>query len=94
MVEYWAGNVMTRWNFAAYYTALATGEVIVDAAAFMKGGTADATIGIIDAKLFASEIDPQLKSSLTTYLKAGAYNAARVRETLALAMGANSFQWY
>ena len=93
-VEYWAGNVMTRWNFAAYYTALATGEVIVDAAAFMKGNTADSTVVAIDTRLFGGEIDPLLRTSLTTYLKAGTYTAARVRETLALAIGANSFQWY
>ncbi len=94
LVEYWAGNVMSRWNFAAYFAALAAGEVIVDATVFMQGNTADATVGIIDARLFASEIDPQLRTSLTTYLKAGTYSAARVRETLALAMSANSFQWY
>ena len=93
-VEYWAGNVMTRWNYAAYYTALAAGEVIVDAATFMAGNTADATVAIIDTRLFAGEIDPALRTSLTTYLKAGTYNVARVRETLALAMSANSFQWY
>jgi uncharacterized protein (DUF1800 family) len=93
-VEYWAGNIMTRWNFAAFYTALATGEVIVDAASFMKGNTADTTIANIDVRLFGGEIDPALRTSLTTYLKSGTYNAARVRETLALAMSANSFQWY
>ena len=93
-VEYWAGNVMARWNFSAYYAALATGEVIVDAAAFMRGNTADTTVAMIDTRLFAGEIDPALRASLTTYLKAGTYNAARVRETLALAMSANSFQWF
>ena len=93
-VEYWAGNVMSRWNFAAYYTALAAGEVIVDAAAYMKGNTADSTVAAIDTRLFGGEIDPLLRTSLTAYLKAGTYNAARVRETLALAMSANSFQWY
>jgi uncharacterized protein (DUF1800 family) len=94
LVEYWAGNVMSRWNFAAFYAALAAGEVIVNVTPFMQGNTADATIAIIDAKLFGSEIPAALRTSLTTYLKAGTYNAARVRETIALAMGANSFQWY
>ena len=93
-VEYWAGNVMTRWNFASTLASLATGEVIIDTASFMKGNTADATIAIIDTRLFSGEIDPSLRAALTTYLKAGTYNVARVRETLALAMSANSFQWY
>ena len=93
-VEYWAGNVMSRWNFAAYYTALAAGETIVDVSPFMKANTTAGTLAAIDARLFAGEIDPQLRTSLTTYLNAGAYTVARVRETLALAMSANSFQWY
>ena len=93
-VEYWSGNVMSRWNYAAYYTALGAGETIVDPAPFMKGNTAAGTVAAIDARLFAGEIDPQLRTALTTYLNAGTYSAARVRETLALAMSANSFQWY
>ena len=93
-VEYWAGNVMARWNYAAYYTALAAGETIVDVAAFMKSNTADSTVAAIDTRLFGGEMDAALRASLTAYLKAGTYNAARVRETLALAMSANSFQWY
>jgi uncharacterized protein (DUF1800 family) len=94
LVEYWSGNLMTRWNYAAFYTALASGEVIVDAAAFMKGNTADTTVAAIDTRLFGGEIEAQLRTSLTAYLKSGTYNAARVREALALAMSANSFQWY
>ncbi len=93
-VEYWAGNLMTRWNFANSYAALSAGEVIVDAASFMKGNTAATTVAAINTRLFGGEIDPALSTSLGNYLKAGTYNVARVRETLALAMSANSFQWY
>jgi hypothetical protein len=28
------------------------------------------------------------------YIKAGTFNDARVRETIALAVSANAFQWY
>ena len=94
LVEYWAGNVMARWNFAAFYTALATGEVIVDPAPFMTGNTTASTVAAIDARLFSSEIDPQLRTTLTAYLGTSIPSAARVRETLALAMSANSFQWF
>lgn len=94
LVEYWAGNILPRWNFGATYAALASGETIVDVAPFMVGNTADLTVGIIDKRLFGGEISPSLRTSLTSYLKAGTYNAARVRETLALSFGSNSFQWY
>ena len=93
-VEYWAGNILPRWNYSAFFTALAAGEVIFDTPSFMKGNTADSTVAAIDTRLFGSEIDPALKATLTTYLKANTYSVARVRETIALAMGANSFQWY
>ncbi|MBA3671048.1 MAG: DUF1800 domain-containing protein [Gemmatimonadaceae bacterium] len=93
-VEYWGGNIMPRWNYASTITALAAGEVIPDIAGFMRGNSADSTIAAIDTRIFGSEMDPALRASLTTYLKAAAYSAARVRETLALALSANSFQWY
>ncbi|MEP6733636.1 MAG: DUF1800 domain-containing protein [bacterium] len=93
-VEYWAGNVMTRWNFASFFAGLSTGEVIVDASSFMAGGTADTTVALINTRLFAGEMDAALMASLTAYLRATTYTAAHVRETIALAMSGNSFQWY
>ncbi len=93
-VDYWAGNVLPRWNYASYYSALAGGEVNLDVAQFMRGNAADPTVAAIDTRLFGGEIDPALRASLTTYLKGGTYNAVRVRETLALAMSSNTFQWY
>ena len=94
VVEYWSGGVMSRWNVASYISNLAAGEVIVDTAPFMRGGSADTTVAAFDAKFFAGELDTKLRTTLTAYLKTAPYTAARVRETMALAMSANSFQWY
>jgi hypothetical protein len=33
-------------------------------------------------------------TALTAYLNGGTFNDARMRETIALAIGANAFQWY
>ncbi|MEO8560569.1 MAG: DUF1800 domain-containing protein [bacterium] len=93
-VEYWAGNILPRWTFGNTLAAQSAGEIIIDIALFQKGNTADATIATIDARVFGGEMDAALRASLTAYLKAGTYNAARIRETLALAFSANSFQWY
>ena len=60
----------------------------------MTGNTTASTVAAIDARLFSSEIDPQLRTTLTAYLGTSIPSAARVRETLALAMSANSFQWF
>ena len=94
VVEYWSGGVMSRWNVASYISNLAAGEVIVDTAPFMRGGSADTTVAAFDTKFFAGELDTKLRTTLTAYLKTAPYTAARVRETMALAMSANSFQWY
>jgi len=93
-VEYWAGNVMPRWTFGSTLAAQASGEIIIDIALFQKGGNADATVATIDQRLFGGEMDATLRAALTAYLKAGTYNATRIRETLALAFSANTFQWY
>jgi uncharacterized protein (DUF1800 family) len=93
-VEYWAGNILPRWTFGNTLAAQSSGEIIIDIALFQKGNTADATVATIDSRLFGGEMDAALRASLTAYLKAGTYSAARVRETLALALSANSFQWY
>jgi uncharacterized protein (DUF1800 family) len=92
--EFWAGNVMTRWNFASFYAALAAGETIVNPAPLMTGNTADSTAAAIDTQLFAGELDAGTRTALASYLKGGTFSAARVRETLALAISANAFQWY
>ena len=92
--EYWAGNVMTRWNYASYLNALSAGEVIVNPTPLMSGNTADSTVAAIDVQMFAGEMDGPTRTALVAYLKGGTFSAARVRETMALAMSANSFQWY
>ncbi len=92
--EYWAGNVMTRWNFASFYANLSTGETIVNPAPLMTGNTADSTAAAIDVQMFAGELDARTRTALATYLRAGTFSVARVRETMALAISANSFQWY
>jgi uncharacterized protein (DUF1800 family) len=92
-VEYWAGNILPRWSFNNSFANLATGDVVVDVAPYTKP-TVDATIAVIDARLFAGEMEGTLRIALTNYLRTGTYNAARIRETIALALSANSFQWY
>jgi len=44
--------------------------------------------------MFGGEAPTGLKAALLTYLKAGTYSDARVRETIALAASSQQFQWY
>ena len=56
--------------------------------------TAAAIIGSMDTMAFGGEMSQRTRDELTTYLTAGTINAARIRETLSLAMSSSAFQWY
>lgn len=91
-VQYWAGNVLPRWNFASYI-ATGTAEIPVDVTPFVSG-TAEGVVDVINARMFGGEMPPALRSALTTYVGSQASSATRVRETCALAMSAADFMWY
>jgi uncharacterized protein (DUF1800 family) len=91
-VDFWAGGVLQRWNFATYLTTN-TADAVVDINAFMTVPTADGVADAIGRALFAGEMPDVLRSQLVTYLTGGTINAARVRETLALALSSSVFQW-
>jgi uncharacterized protein (DUF1800 family) len=92
--EWWAGNILPRWNYAVYLSNLNSAtEVQVDTTTY-RAGTTDNAIDMIDQNFFGGELDATTRVALLTYLKAGTFNDARVRETIGLAMSTNAFQWY
>lgn len=94
-VEYWAGNVLPRWNAMSTIANSAAGQIIVSDAVFTRfGSTAAAIVDTIDAMAFGGEMNTTTRDELTTYLTAGTINATRVRETLALALSSSAYQWY
>jgi uncharacterized protein (DUF1800 family) len=94
-VEYWAGNVLPRWNAMSTIASSSTGQIIVSDTVFTRfGSTASAILDTIDTMAFGGEMNTTLRDELTTYLTAGTINATRVRETLALALSSSAFQWY
>ncbi|MEO8576614.1 MAG: DUF1800 domain-containing protein, partial [Gemmatimonadales bacterium] len=93
-VQFWSGLIMQRWGFGDYVTGLASGEVSVDVAPFMRVNTPDAIVAAINVALFGGEIPQRVFDSLRLYLAGGTLNATRVRETLALAINSTAFQWY
>ena len=93
--EYWAGNVLPRWNAMTALSSATTGQVIVSDATWTKfGATAAAVVDTIDLMAFGGEMTSSLRTQLTTYLSGGTINATRIRETLALALSSSAFQWY
>ena len=92
-IDWWVGLILQRWNFASYLSSLSSGNVSVDISQLMESNAA-ATVAAIDQRLFAGAMPGQLRAQLTSYLSVAPTSTARVRETLALALSSNAFQWY
>jgi len=93
-IEYWAGNIVPRWAFGTTMSNLNSATTLaVDTTAY-RAGSPDAAIDLIDQNFFGGEMPAVTRSGLLTYIKAATFTDARVRETIALAISANAFQWY
>ncbi|HUF50894.1 MAG TPA: DUF1800 domain-containing protein [Longimicrobiales bacterium] len=92
-VDWWAGLILQRWNFAGYLANLATGNTTVDVGPLMQG-TMETRIETINRRVFGGYMPADLKQQLSAYLGVAPTSAARVRETLALALSSSAFQWY
>jgi hypothetical protein len=93
-IEYWAGNIVPRWSFGTTMSTFnSTASLVVDTTAY-RAGSPDAAIDLIDQNFFGGEMPATTRAGLVDYLKAGTFNDTRVRETIALAISANAFQWY
>ena len=85
---------MPRWAFGTTMANLnSTSTVQLDTTPY-RAGSQDAAIELIDQNFFGGEMLASTRTALTAYLKAGTFNDARVRETIALAIDSNGFQWY
>jgi uncharacterized protein (DUF1800 family) len=93
-VEFWAGNVLPRWNAASVLAALGGAEMSVDVAPWQALRSADDAAAAIATALFGDERDPRLVASLADYLRPAPTDATRLRETLGLALSSAPFQWY
>ncbi len=92
--EFWVGNVPPRWSFGTSLGATSSQtNVNVDVSAYLAG-TPEAAIDRIDAEMFGSELSAETRTALLGYLKAGAFNNTRIRETIGLALSSYEFQWY
>jgi uncharacterized protein (DUF1800 family) len=92
--NYWAGNIVPRWQFGNVLANLKTASTINLSTAPYLAGTPDAAIDLIQANFFGGELPVVTRSSLLAYLNGGTFNDTRVRETIGLALGAAEFQWY
>jgi uncharacterized protein (DUF1800 family) len=92
--EYWAGNILPRWNFAVSLSNLNSTESLAIDLAPYRSGTADNVVDVLDQNFFGGEMDPSTRAALLTYVRGGTFNDTRIRETISLALSSNGFQWY
>jgi uncharacterized protein (DUF1800 family) len=93
-VEYWAGNIVPRWNFGSQFSSLnSTTTMAVDIAPY-RAGTPAAAIDLIDQNFFGGEMPMVTRNALLAYAGTTALTDARARELLSLAISSNAFQWY
>jgi len=93
-IDYWAGNLLPRWNFSNSLAGATTGEVVVDLTPFKPTETPDAIVVAIDTRLFGGEMPAATRARLRAFLVAQPITTTRVREALGLALSAPAFQWY
>ncbi len=94
-IEYWSGNMLTRWNYATFLSNANTATTVqFDVTPFMTTPTAAAIVGQINAILFAGEMPGRLAGELTNYVSTNPKSTALVRETIGLAMSSSAFQYF
>lgn len=99
-MAYWTGLVISRWNFGARLMLLngsnpGINGVSINVPAFFAGLTgASAMVEKINRTMFGGEMASHEYLRLTTYLGLNPANSTIQRETIGLAIGAPSFQWY
>ena len=95
-IDWWAGLVLQRWQFATTLgNSAAVAATNVDLTPFKaQGNNADGVLRVINAQIFGGEMQPNLQTQLSTYLKTGTFNDTKIREGLTLAISSQQFQWY
>ena len=95
-MDFWAGTILPRWNFASYLTtqASATGEITFDVAPLVALAQPAAITAQIGKMVFAGSMPAALDAQVTSFLSAAPISANRVREAVSLTLSSNAFQWY
>jgi uncharacterized protein (DUF1800 family) len=93
-LEFWAGNLLPRWNFAGFLANSNNADLRVDIAPLTRVATAEAIVSQMDTAYFGGKMTTRMREQLLAYLRPAPTSATRVRETVALALSSSSFQWY
>ena len=93
-IEYWAGNIVPRWNFASSFSSLnSTTSIQVDTTQYRAGSPA-AAVDLLNTNFFGGEMPTVTRTALLAYAGTTTLTDAKARELISLAISANAFQWY
>jgi uncharacterized protein (DUF1800 family) len=94
-LAYWNGLILPRWNWGASMATNGIGGVSFPVETFFAGMTTSAQmLDKINAALFAGEMSTAERTRLQQYLNTNVGSTTTRRETVGLAIGSPSFQWY
>jgi len=94
-LDYWVGLIIPRWNFGAEIGAGAISGITIDATTYFSGlTTADQMADRIALNFFGGEVTTTERNRIRDYLLPNPPSATRKAESLGLAIGSPSFQWY
>ena len=93
-IEYWAGGLVPRWNFASALSNLNSAATLqVDTTPYRSGSPA-AAVDLLETNFFGGEMPLTTRNALLTYAGTTTLTDAKARELIGLAIAANAFQWY
>lgn len=94
-LDFWGGLVLPRWNFGAQMMNSSLSGIVPATAAFFSGASTPAElIARIDDDMFGGELETADREAILGYLTIDPASASRRAESLGLAIGSPSFQWY
>lgn len=94
-LAYWNGLILPRWNWGASMATNAIAGISFPVETFFAGMTTSTQmLDKINAALFAGELPAAERTRLQQYLNTNVGSTTTRRETVGLAIGSPSFQWY
>jgi hypothetical protein len=87
--EYWAGNVLPKWNAASTisrFPPIITGP-------YLAGSTA-AAVDLLSDNFFGGEMPASTRDGLLKFAGSARLDDEKIREMIALCLSCNAFQWY
>src|SRR5215510_13005709 len=90
-IEYWAGNIVPRWNFASSFSASNSPTTIQLDTTQYRAGSPAAAVDLLNNNFFGGEMPTVTRNALLAYAGTTTLTDAKARELISLAISANAF---